>query len=119
MTRVEIDLDVRVRGNLTYSGFEDVQGELPAEGHTVEVVEPESELVGQGRVVEIDEERRLVYLEVDWAGLRSGGQLLEQFRVPQGVYSVDFTTPTHLVAPGGVVRTAVNHGADLVPAGCP
>lgn len=70
MTRIAIDLNVRVRGNLTYSGFEDIDGDLPLPGMDVEVYEPESGMVGVGRVADLDEEHRLVYLQVDWAGLR-------------------------------------------------
>lgn len=69
MTRIAIDLNVRVRGNLTYSGFEDIEGEIPLDG-VVDVYEPESGVFGTGRVVEQDIEKRLVYLEVDWAKLR-------------------------------------------------
>ncbi len=66
--RVAIDLNVRVRGNQTYAGFEDVDGGL-APGDDVEVYEPESGLVGQGRVTDVDNKRQLVYLAVDWAAL--------------------------------------------------
>lgn len=74
MTRIAIDLNVRVRGNLTYSGFEDIEGDLPLDGW-VEVYEPESDIVGWGRVVEIDEDTRLVYLEIEWAALRPRGSV--------------------------------------------
>ncbi len=70
MIRIAIDVNVRVRGNLTYSGFEDIDGEPAVAGASVEVYEPESGLAGTGRVVELDVERELVYLEVDWASLR-------------------------------------------------
>lgn len=69
MTRIAIDMNVRVRGNLTYSGFEDIEGDMAVEGAPVEVYEPESGIAGTGRIVELDRERELVYLEVDWAGL--------------------------------------------------
>jgi hypothetical protein len=67
-TRIAIDPNVRVRGNGTYAGFEDVSGPI-AVGDQVEVYEGESNLVGQGRVTEIDVERELVYLSVDWSSL--------------------------------------------------
>ncbi len=67
-TRVAIDPNVRVRGNGTYVGFEDVSGPI-AVGDQVEVYEAESGLVGEGRVTEIDGERELVYLSVDWSSL--------------------------------------------------
>jgi hypothetical protein len=67
-TRVTIDPNVRVRGNGTYAGFEDVTGPM-AVGETVEVHEPESGLVGVGSITEIDGDRELVYLSVDWSSL--------------------------------------------------
>ena len=63
-----IDPNVRVRGNGTYAGFEDVNGPM-AVGEPVEVHEPESGLVGVGRITEIDGTRKLVYLSVDWSSL--------------------------------------------------
>jgi len=75
MARIEIDLNVRVRGHLTYSGFEDVvgpatEGDLPvAVGETVEVFESESGLAGTATVTEVDATARLIYLEVAWADL--------------------------------------------------
>jgi hypothetical protein len=71
-TRVTIDPNVRVRGNDTYAGFEDVDGPI-AVGEAVEVHEAESGLTGHGRVTEIDAERKLVYLSVDWPSLAEGG----------------------------------------------
>ena len=71
-TRVEIDLNVRVRGNDTFVGFEDVSGPI-AVGETVEVYESESGVSGEGRVTEIDSERQLIYLSVDWASLKEDG----------------------------------------------
>jgi hypothetical protein len=67
-TRVAIDPNVRVRGNGTYAGFEDVTGPIEV-NEQVEVYEPESGLTGDGQVTEIDAERRLVYLSVNWASL--------------------------------------------------
>jgi hypothetical protein len=68
-TRIEIDPNVRVRGQLTFAGLEDVYGPLRL-GQTVEVFEPEGDIVGEGRVVEIDIARQLVILGVNWASLR-------------------------------------------------
>ncbi len=68
MATVDIDLNVRVRGNQTVSGFEDVSG-LLAVGDVVEVREPESGLHGRARVTDIDVAKRLVYLAVDWPEL--------------------------------------------------
>jgi hypothetical protein len=67
-TRVAIDPNVRVRGNGTYVGFEDVSGPLVV-GDQVEVYEVETSLTGLGRVTEIDSEKELVYLSVDWSSL--------------------------------------------------
>lgn len=69
MTRVEIDLNVRVRGNWTYTGLEDADGPVEV-GDIVQVFEPESGLEGHGRVEEVDEARQLIYLSVDWASVR-------------------------------------------------
>lgn len=71
-TRITIDPNVRVRGNDTYAGFEDVDGPI-AVGETVEVHEAESGLTGSGRVTDIDAERQLVYLSVDWPSLTEEG----------------------------------------------
>lgn len=68
LTVVEIDLNIRVRGNQTFAGLEDVTGPL-AVGGEVTVRESESGLVGSGTVTDVDAGRRLVYLAVDWASL--------------------------------------------------
>jgi hypothetical protein len=67
-TRVTIDPNIRVRGNGTYAGFEDVTGPI-AVGEAVEVYEPESGLTGEGSVTEIDADRQLIYLSVNWPSL--------------------------------------------------
>lgn len=69
ITRIEIDPNVRTRGNQTYSGFEDVVGDLMI-GAGVEVFESEASIVGFGRITDINVEHRLVYLAVDWSSLR-------------------------------------------------
>ena len=69
MTRIEIDLNVRVRGNWTLAGLEDADGPVRA-GDMVEVFEQESGLVGKGQIQEIDVDRGLIYLSVDWKSLR-------------------------------------------------
>jgi hypothetical protein len=81
--RVEIDPNVRVRGNKTYAGFEDVQqaGQLTVTrlSHPVSPVsvgdkvlawESEDDIVTDAEVVDVDQERQLVYLAVDWSGWR-------------------------------------------------
>lgn len=67
-TRIEIDPNVRVRGNGTYAGFEDVTGDLVM-GDGVEVFESESGLHGTARITEIDVQRQLVYLSLEWSQL--------------------------------------------------
>lgn len=69
MTEVMIDPNVRVAGGLTFSGFEDVIGELPDHGDRVTVTEPESGITGFGTVVRVEFADRLIYLSVDWARL--------------------------------------------------
>src|SRR5437773_1721960 len=71
VTCVQIDLNVRVRGNGTFAGLEDVEGPLAVDD-AVEVFEPESEVVARGTVTEIDAAKSLVYLSVDWATLHEG-----------------------------------------------
>lgn len=81
--RIVIDPNVRVRGNKTYSGFEDIQaaGQLTrtrscradgliAVGDKVLALEEEDRIVADAEVVDIDEERQVVYLAVNWGGWR-------------------------------------------------
>jgi hypothetical protein len=81
--RITIDPNVRVRGNKTYAGFEDIQeqGNLGlsrperadgplAVGDKVLAVEVEDGIVTDAEVVDIDHENRFVYLAVDWSGFR-------------------------------------------------
>lgn len=69
LTEILIDPNVRVEGNLTFSGFEDVEGDVPNEGDYVVVREPESDLSTLGRVRRVDYSDKLVYLDVDWKTL--------------------------------------------------
>lgn len=69
MITVMIDPNVRVGGGLTFSGFEDIVGDLPDHGDRVIVVEPESGITGFGTVERVEFADRLIYLAVDWAGL--------------------------------------------------
>jgi len=68
-TRIAIDLNVRVRGGLSYAGYEDASGPV-APGDSVRVYERESGLEGPAQVVEIDSSTKLIYLRVEWAQLR-------------------------------------------------
>jgi len=70
MPRVAIDPNVRVRGGKTYAGFEDIDGDAAVGEVAVHV--PETSLTGTGRIVEVDDLRQLVVLDVDWASIRPG-----------------------------------------------
>lgn len=75
--RIAIDLNVRVRGNGTYSGFEHVKpGGIVTVGREVEVYENETGAVGRGRVTDVDVNRRLVFLDVDWTSISIPPQIL-------------------------------------------
>lgn len=69
LPRVRIDLNVRRRGNQTFTRLAHVHGEI-TEGQLVEVYEEESGVYGPGIVMEIDRKKQLVYLSVDWGALR-------------------------------------------------
>lgn len=69
ITRVEIDPNVRVRGNQTMTGLENVYGPV-AVGQAVEVFESEAGIVGDAWVSDIDNGKGLVYLKVRWSSLR-------------------------------------------------
>jgi hypothetical protein len=71
-----IDLNVRVRGNQTFVGFEDIDGPY-AVGDEIEVYESESGLRGSGTVTEIDIRSGIVYLSVDWAALHESDDAAE------------------------------------------
>lgn len=80
--RIEIDLNVRVRGGLTYAGFEDASGAVAAGDH-VRVYERESGLEGPGEVVEVDAATKLIYLRVEWSELSAPWRADDQpFRLP-------------------------------------
>jgi hypothetical protein len=72
-TIIQIDLNVRVNGNQTYAGFENIiQGSLPSPylGYQfVTVTEIESGLTGPGIVTEMDYDKKIIYLDVDWKQL--------------------------------------------------
>jgi len=68
-----IDPNVRVAGNETYAGFEDIlDGKIEdiQEGLSITVREPEAGLVGDGTVSRVDRLRELIYISVDWKSLR-------------------------------------------------
>lgn len=68
-TRVEIDPNVRTRHGSTFTGVRYVDGPV-AIGDKVTVFESEADIEGWGTVTEIDKDKGLVYLRVDWASLR-------------------------------------------------
>jgi hypothetical protein len=69
-----IDLNIRAGkdGQETFIGMEDIHGaQRPIQrGDEVIVLEPESGVEGRGWVTTINEKINLVYLRVDWRGLR-------------------------------------------------
>jgi hypothetical protein len=71
-TRITIDMNKRVRGDQTVSGFEDVVGPMQVNSD-VTVSERESSLVGTATITEVDISNQLVYLRVDWNSLRPEG----------------------------------------------
>jgi len=72
-TRVEIDPNVRVRGNQTRTGMRYVHGPI-AVGDTVTVYEPEADLEGYGAITEIDYNKQLVWIWVNWASVQPRGE---------------------------------------------
>ena len=69
LVRVEIDPNIRVRGGQTLADYGDADGPLSV-GQKVRVYESEAGIAGDGVVIELDDEKRLIFLRVDWAGLR-------------------------------------------------
>ncbi|MFB4265288.1 hypothetical protein [Nonomuraea sp. GTA35] len=69
--RVRIDPNIRVGDGFTLADFDDVEDDA-ADLHireAVTVYEPESGLRGFGSVVEVDQDKRLVTVAVDWPTL--------------------------------------------------
>lgn len=64
-----IDPNVRVRGNETYTSFEDCT-RVVFEGEAVRAVELEDGIETNAIVTSVDRERGLIYLEVDWSDWR-------------------------------------------------
>ena len=67
MTRVEIDPNVRTRGNETYARTDEADGDLNI-GDAVILYESEDRIEWDGTVTRFD--RGLVYFRVDWANVR-------------------------------------------------
>lgn len=67
--RVQIDLNVRLGRTRTFSAFRHCD-RIPAVGEPVVVYEPEAGIEGPAVCSGIDEDKQLVYLDVDWPGLR-------------------------------------------------
>ncbi|MEU2106472.1 hypothetical protein [Nocardia sp. NPDC019255] len=70
MTEIVIDPNVRADNGVTYSGFEDVRGELPKAGEFVLAREIESNVITEAIVTRVDEDSKLIYLAVAWSRLR-------------------------------------------------
>lgn len=70
LPRIRIDPNLRVTGDQTLAGPEDVEGEVVI-GYPVHVYEPESGLVGTGIAIGFDSDRQLLRIAVDWASLRA------------------------------------------------
>jgi hypothetical protein len=118
ITRIEIDLNVRARGNGTYAGFENVSGPLMV-GEEVEVYESESGLAGSGHVTEIDTERELVFLSVDWASLTdrqdpepSPAGPIVGWGIVAGSVTTGQTPRVGFLVHGGAVNAALNVSHD-------
>jgi hypothetical protein len=75
MTRVTIDLNVRLAHNLTFAGYEDIHGAVPEVGECVWAWEEESNLYARAIVVEIKPEIGLIYLAVAWGEFHQPFQL--------------------------------------------
>jgi hypothetical protein len=67
--RIAVDLNVRVRGNQTYSSLDDADGPV-AVGDMLTVFEAETGITANAQVTDVDQERQLVYLAVDWSSFR-------------------------------------------------
>ena len=100
-TEIMIDPNVRVAGNETFSGFEDVRGPMPAVGQNVVVREPEGDLIGAGVVTRLDEAARLIYIAVDWPSLVPD---VAPPPPPTGASYAVAETETQCYAEGGFVR---------------
>lgn len=104
VARVAIDLNVRVRGALTYAGLEDASAPVRVGDH-VHVYERESGLEGPAEVVEVDDSSRLIYLRVEWAALR--GPTTEHDYVDGLSALLRRGSPLEL---GGLCRSSVSTG---------
>lgn len=68
--RIEIDPNLRVRGNQTIAGFEDIYDGQPIVGERCAVFEREAALLGHGWITAIDDAESLIYIDVVWSSLR-------------------------------------------------
>ena len=101
---VHIDPNVRVTGNQTRVGYEDVKGgPIPVVGQRVLVREPESDIIGLGEVTRLMPEQRLIYLAVDWKSL-----------VPQHfLTSAEFLDEVRKVVDGVIADGSATTGASV------
>lgn len=85
--RIAVDLNVRVRGHETYSGFDDVTGADPASlqrGGRVIAFEAETGIFTHALVTTVDPVARLVFLLPDWPGFRDDPAVEEARRLSGG-----------------------------------
>jgi hypothetical protein len=93
---IVIDPNVRTSRNRTYAGFEDVRGGFIDDllnGDAVTVVEEESDVIGEAFVDEINEQKQLIYLNVQWSTLRPRPQV-QAAVPPTGVWALVRATLT-------------------------
>ncbi|MBV9764110.1 MAG: hypothetical protein JOZ48_04620 [Acidobacteriaceae bacterium] len=105
MTRISIDPNIRVRGNGTVAGFEDVDGYLLV-GLDVEIYEEEADIVGRGKVTEIDVDRQLVFLSIDWGSLQDASTVsrTENLPAPAAPEQISVSSP-RLAKSGWIAAT--------------
>lgn len=102
---VDIDPNVRVRHNWTYASFGDIHGGAAHVDDIVHVHVEETDLHGVGRIVDVDWDKKLIYLEVDWASIRPG-----PLQAPTSVWTV-----IHPFAGAFWSRTPIVSGTVLSP----
>lgn len=66
---VRIDPNIRVCGGQTIAEPGDISGEVVL-GCPVWVYEPEAGVIGEGVAVSFDEDKQLLFIDVDWPSLR-------------------------------------------------
>lgn len=75
--RLQIDLNRRTVDNLTPARY---HGPTPRVGEPVLVFEPEDGVRADGRVMRVNNDRNLAYIEVDWSSVRDDNAVDTQLR---------------------------------------